>query len=339
MNSSPPKTLMSNLPKIIVIGGGTGTYTVLIGLKKYPLDLTAIVSMADSGGSAKKERDEFGLLPVSDVRKALLAMTDDKHENILRDLFNFRFANGIGISGTSFGNFFLIALSRILGSQKEAIKKAGEILRIKGEVLPVSFDQTNLVMEYEDGKVILGEHFLDEFPGDGTKRITNFYLLPPAYVNSEAIGKITKADLIILAPGDLYGSLIANFLVDGVAEAITKSPARKVYVVNLMTKYGQTYDFSAADHLTEIEKYLGQKCIDKIIMNTGPLPKKILVPYARECDFPVYDDLSNDPRVIRGDFLAETLVEKEKDDSIKRSLVRHDPNKLAKTILSLVNAK
>ena len=318
--------------KIVCVGGGTGTYTVLVGLKKYVSDLVAVVSMADSGGSAKKERDEFGLLPVSDVRKALLALTDDKHENILRDLFNFRFANGVGISGITFGNFFLVALSRILDSQEKAIKKAGEILSIKGKVLPVSFDQTNLVMEYEDGRVILGEHFLDEFPGDGTKRITKFYLLPPACANPQVLKEVAAADLIILAPGDLYGSLLANLAVEGAAEAIAKSSAQKVYIVNLMTKYGQTYGFSAADHVAEVEKYLGQKCIDKIIINSAPLPKSVLEDYAREKDFPVKDDLGDDPRVVRGDFLAEEKVEKERGDVIKRSLIRHDPEKLARAI-------
>lgn len=328
---------MSKQPKIIVIGGGTGSYTVLAGLKRYFSDLTAVVSMADSGGSAKKERDEFGLLPVSDVRKALLALTDDEHENILRDLFNFRFANGIGVSGTTFGNFFLIALSRILGSQEEAIKKAGEILRIKGKVLPVSFDQTNLVMEYEDGKIILGEHFLDEFPGDGTKKITNFYLLPPACVNPEVLQEIAIADLIVFPPGDLYGSLIANLLVKDVARAIVNANAQKVYILNLVTKFGQTYNFSASDHIVEIEKHLGKNCIGKIIINTTPLPKTVLVSYARERDFPVYDDFGKDPRVIRGDFLADKPVEKEKGDVLQRSLIRHDAEKLAKAILLLAN--
>lgn len=323
------------IPNIVVIGGGTGSYVVLAGLKRYSADLCAVVSMADSGGSAKKERDEFGLLPVSDVRKSLLALVDDKHENVLRDLFDFRFASGVGVSGTKFGNFFLIALSRILGSQKKAIKKAGEILGIKGRVLPVSFDQTNLVMEYRDGRVVVGEHFLDDFPGDGTQSVTEFYLLPSARPNSEALTAIKRADLIVLAPGDLYGTLLANLVVEDVSKAVVDSSAKKVYVVNLMTKYGQTYGFSAKDHVAEVEKYLGKKkSLDKIFFNTAPLPKKILAAYAKEEDFPVVDDLGDDSRVVRGDFLATSPVKKEKGDPLKRSLIRHDPDKLARVILA-----
>src|SRR3989338_7437850 len=150
--------------KIVVIGGGTGTYSVLSGIKKYTSNITAIVTMADSGGSAKKERDEWGLLPSSDVRKSLIALADVSHQDtmLLRRLFHYRYSEGIGVAGMSFGNLFLIALTRLLHSQAKAIEKAGELLRIKGRVLPVSLDTVDLVATYEDGTSVVGEHYIDE---------------------------------------------------------------------------------------------------------------------------------------------------------------------------------
>ncbi len=161
--------------KFVVIGGGTGTFSVLSGLKFYSDNITAIVNMADSGGVAKKERDEWGMLPSSDIRKSLIALSNVSEENslLLRKLFQYRYVQGKGIEGVSFGNLFLIALSKILGSQTKAIKKAGELLKISGQVLPVTLDKINLVAEYEDGSKVIGEHFIDEPKHNGKIKIVN----------------------------------------------------------------------------------------------------------------------------------------------------------------------
>ncbi|MEX2053851.1 MAG: 2-phospho-L-lactate transferase CofD family protein, partial [Patescibacteria group bacterium] len=165
--------------KVVVLGGGTGTYAVLSGLKKYPLDITAVVTMADSGGSARKERDEFGMLPVSDVRKALLALAEENgDEGFLRELFNYRFSEGVGMEGTTFGNLFLVALSNVLGSQEAAIERAAKLLQTKGRVLPVTLEDTNLVAEYDEGVTVVGEHGIDEPQHDGRLAIRRVYLLP-----------------------------------------------------------------------------------------------------------------------------------------------------------------
>src|SRR3989338_4505104 len=155
---------MTTQKSFVVIGGGTGTFSVLSGIKKYSDNITAIVTMADSGGSARKERDEWGLLPSSDIRKSLIALADVSTADLLllRRLFQYRYSEGVGISGMSFGNLFLIALTRILKSQSKAIEKAGELLKIRGKVLPVTLENVDLVAKYEDGSEIVGEHFIDE---------------------------------------------------------------------------------------------------------------------------------------------------------------------------------
>ncbi|MBI1862638.1 YvcK family protein, partial [Candidatus Microgenomates bacterium] len=172
---------------VVVIGGGTGTFVALKGLKKYPLNLTAVVSMSDSGGSNKRIRDEFGLLPTSDIRSCMVALSDEGGKaGVLRQLFMYRFEKGEGISGMTFGNLFMAALTDILGSQEEALKQTQKVLRISGSVVPVTFTNTHLFAEYENGSVVTEEHFIDEPQHDGTLKITNLYLKPEATANPQA---------------------------------------------------------------------------------------------------------------------------------------------------------
>ncbi|MEA2020536.1 MAG: gluconeogenesis factor YvcK family protein [Patescibacteria group bacterium] len=325
--------------RIVCIGGGTGSLVVLSGLKEYT-NPSAIVSMADSGGSAKKERDEWGLLPVSDVRKALLALAevDDERSRVLRELFNYRFANGVGLSGMTFGNLLLVALTNVLNSQSDAIQEASRLLNIKGDIYPVTYEQTNLVVTYSDGTEIVGEHVLDQFleryPEKENVRVENFYLLPSAEANPRALEVIESADLIVFPPGDLYGSILANLAVGGIPEAVCRSGAKKIYIMNLVTKFGQTNSFKASGHVMELEECLGCS-LDYILVNDAPMPKGVLERYREEKSFPVVDNLGEDRRVIRGDFLAEELPRKQEGDKLKRSFVRHDPAKLAKTLSDL----
>ena len=297
--------------KVIALGGGTGTYTVLSGLKKYPLEITAIVSMADSGGSAKKERDEFGMLPVSDVRKALLALAEEDpstRAGLLRELLNYRFAEGVGVEGTTFGNLFLVALSSILGSQEKAIEEAGRFLGVKGRVLPATFDQTNLVAEYDEGVTVVGEHEIDEPKHDPRLKIRRVYLLPETKANPKALGALKEADLVVIGPGDLFTSILPVLLVKGVAETLKKSKGRRVFILNLMNRFGQTNGFTASRYLSELEKYIGIK-FDYVLVNEAPLPEEVLRRYAlAEKSYPVEDDLGKREGVIRGDFLSRRLV-------------------------------
>jgi len=328
--------------KIVVIGGGTGTFTVLSGLKRFRnVELTAIVSMADSGGCNRILRDDFGLLPTSDIRQCLVALVNVNGDGDLwRKLFSYRFDKGVGISGMTFGNLFMAALSDILGSQTEAIKKTGEILKIKGKILPVSLDDVQLLATYENDSQIVGEHFIDEPKKEhnGKLHIKNLKTVPKGKVNSEAVLEIKRADFIILGPGDLYTSILANLVISGLSEAIVNSKAKLLYIVNLMTKYGQTYKMTASDHAKEIEKYLGGKKerIDYVIINSGKIKEEILKKYQKENADAVYDDLEKTHyKVIKTDLLSSLLHQKISGDILKRSLIRHDIDKLAKAILSI----
>jgi len=331
MNTRPP-------PNIVCIGGGTGTFVSLKGLKQYPCTLNAIVTMSDSGGSNKRIRDEFGLLPTSDIRQCLVALSDENGgAGLLRKLFMYRFDKGKGIKGMTFGNLFMAALSDILGSQQEAIRQTGKVLRIQGNVLPVSFTDTNLFAEYENGITLSEEHLIDEPTHNGKLKIRSVYLKPVATANPEAIEAILHADLIVLGPGDLYTSLLPNILVSGISKAIKESKAKKVYIVNLMTKYGQTYNFKASDHVSVIEQYIGTT-IPNIIVNNGQIPQKALDVYARSFEYPVTDDLATltGHTVIRADIVSKQFTYKAKSDTLIRSLIRHNSNKLASVLMKLV---
>lgn len=330
--------MKSKQKNIVCIGGGTGTFVTLSGLKSYPYNLSAIVTMSDSGGSNKRIRDEFGLLPTSDIRQCLIALSAEKgRTGILRELFMYRFEKGEGISGMTFGNLFMAALSDISGSQEEAIKQTSKVLRINGTVIPVSYTDTNLYATYENGQTVSEEHLIDEPEHDGTLRISDLYLKPTAIANPEALEAIRKADLIVLGPGDLYTSLLPNLLVKEIGDAIRKSPAKKVYVMNLMTKWGQTYNYSAADHVNVLEKYIG-KSLDYVLVNSAKFPASILEKYKDMKEYPVVDDLPQKAyyRVIRKPIIGKTIVEKNSSDALVRSLIRHDSDSLAQQLDILV---
>jgi uncharacterized cofD-like protein len=324
--------------KIVCIGGGTGTFVTLKGLKTYSQQLSAIVAMSDSGGSNKRIRDEFGLLPTSDVRQCLVALSDETGgAGLLRKLFMYRFDKGEGISGMTFGNLFMAALSDIVGSQEEGIRQTGKVLRIKGMVIPVSFTNTDLYAQYENGEEVKEEHLIDEPTHDGTMKITNIYLKPAAVANLEAIKAIEHADLIVLGPGDLYTSLIPNLLVDGIAEAIKKSNAKKVYVMNLMTKFGQTYGFTARDHIKALEKYIGT-ALHYVVMNSSHLNDEAVAVYAKSKEYTITDDLPRDTyfSVICANVASSQLTVKSKSDALVRSLIRHDSDLLAHELIKIL---
>jgi len=324
--------------KIVIIGGGTGTYTVLAGLKKYPVDLTAIVSMADSGGSNRVIRDEFGLLPTSDIRQCFVALAENngESERLLAQLFTYRFHQGESIKGMTFGNLFMAALTDILGSQIEAIERTSQILKIKGRVHPVTLDDSQLVAIYEDGTEVVGEHLIDEPEHDGTLKIEKVSLRPEGKVYPEARDAILEADMVVVGPGDLYTSLVSNLVVQGVPEALQKTKAKVVYILNLMTKLGQTHDFGARDHVTVLEKYLGTNCLNTVIVNSQPIPKRILEKYKNQKSYAVGNDLKEEYfKVVKGDIAHTEEVVQVKGDELQRSFVRHDSDKLAEVLCKL----
>lgn len=312
------------MKKVVVIGGGTGVFNVLTGLKKYSLNLTAVVTMADEGGSTGILREEFGILPPGDVRKALVALADADNK-LLSELFNYRFKEGAGLVGHNFGNLMLTALERITGGFSSAVKEAEKILGVKGRVLPSTLTKSRLFAELVDGIIIKGEGNIDIPVQDRRARIKKVWLKPKAAINPEARKEILKADAVIIGPGDLYTSLLPNILVEGMPQAIKESKARKIYVVNFMTKYGETHGFAAGDFIGEMEKYLGRDVLDyALINNRRPSYHRMKKYILERASFVEIDKLPWRPSPVFGDFLRS------------KGFVRHDPDKLTRVIVSLI---
>ncbi|KKU46975.1 MAG: hypothetical protein UX62_C0002G0030 [Microgenomates group bacterium GW2011_GWA2_46_7] len=330
---------MKKTRKIVAVGGGTGTFTLLTGLRDYSdLDITAIVTMADDGGSNKILRDEFGLLPTSGIRQSIIALAKDT--TLLRQLFSYRYYQGTGISGMTFGNLFMAALSDILGSQKQAILETSKLLGVRGTILPISYENTSLVATYQDGTEVLGEHHIDlSNPKVAKQRIVNLRTIPQITLDQDAKTAIEQADLIVLGPGDLYTNTIANLVVKGVAEAITASYAKVIFVMNLMNRAGETYGYHASDFLSDLALYLPPDRLDYILLSSNTtLSPLLLKKYAQEGSAIVVDDLSNTyhrARLIRTPLLSHSHPPQEKGDKLIRSMVRHDPSLLAKAIYEL----
>lgn len=326
---------------IVVMGGGTGTHTVLRGLKRYTdkLDISAVVSMADSGGSTGRLRDEFGYLPVGDVRMALLALArgDAKQEELLRELFTYRFENGNGLSGHNVGNLLLVALTDIVGSEAKAVEAASEILHTAGTVLPVTTDNVHLVAEYEDGTKVQGEHLIDEPPKElANQKITSFYTTPAGRLYERTDTALREADMIVLGPGDLFSSLLANCVIGGVPEALCASEAKLVFIMSLMEQPGQTRGRSMSEITDLVCQYAG-RCPDVVCINDAPLPEDVLERYGEEGNKPIADDTSALPMLVkRADLLASEIINQSDADTVKRSLIRHDSDKLAAMLLSLL---
>jgi len=327
---------------VVVMGGGTGTHTILKGLKKYAddIDIAAVISMADSGGSTGRLRDEFGQLPVGDVRMALAALARDydDHEELLRELFLYRFDRGNGLKGHNFGNLLLTALTEILGTEAEAVKAAAKLLRVQGTVLPVTADDVQLVATYDDGIMIKGEHAIDE-PDISRKghKIVTLVCEPMGIISSEAKEKLTEADLIVLGPGDLYSSLLANVVIGGVPEALQSSRGKLVYIANLMEKAGQTESMSIADCCNELCRYTG-RYPDVVMINDADLPNEIVEYYLQsEGVRPVVDDSSElTSLIVKKDLITHEVIKQSTCDVLSRSLIRHDSDKLAAEVMELI---
>ncbi|PIR41966.1 MAG: hypothetical protein COV30_00880 [Candidatus Yanofskybacteria bacterium CG10_big_fil_rev_8_21_14_0_10_37_15] len=315
------------MKKIVVIGGGSGTFNVLKGLKHYPVDITAVVTTFDNGGSTGILRDEFGMLPSGDIRRSLIALSPETGNSTLRDLFNFRFKNNSSLRGHSFGNLFLQALTSITGNEIGAIKKASEILNIKGKVLPISIDDANVCAELENGKIIRGETNIDIPKHNGAIKIKSLYLEPQATIYEEAHRAIVDADLIVFGPGDLYTSIIPNVLVNGFADALNQSKAKLLYITNLMTKWGETNGFVASDFSRILLSYLKKNKFDYVICDSSKFSDTLIKKYEEEKSFPVLIDK------IKLKKYAETIILDKV--SYQSDIIRHDAKKLSRVMLKI----
>ena len=327
---------MKKKQKIVTIGGGSGSFMVLFGLKNLPVELSAVVNMTDDGGSSGVLRDELGVLPPGDVRQCLVALS--KSSQVLRKLFNYRYGSG-GLKGHAFGNLFLSTLEKASGGFEQAVSEAGKILRIGGRVLPVTLKNTRLAVELKNGIKIIGESKI-YVNSPSLADFKKFYLKPPAVLNPEVGAAIGAADKIIICPGDLYSSLIPNFLVKGMPKALARARAKIIYVVNLMTKPGQTDGFTIIDYVKAIEEYLEPETIDYVIYNKARPSEKLLKKYSRQGESLVKPGgLKALPKIK---FLGYNLLSRKVQRAVKgdalsgfRSLIRHDSDKLAKIIYNL----
>lgn len=310
-------------PRIVAVGGGTGLSVILRGLKEFQVDLTAIVTVADDGGSSGRLRTDFAMPPPGDIRNCLVALADT--EPLLERLLQFRFPAGEGLVGHSFGNLFLAAMTHIMGDFESAIKETSRVLAVRGRVLPAVKEDVRLRAVLASGEVVEGE---SEIPhaGEHIERVE----LVPADVQplQEALDAIREADAVVVGPGSLYTSVLPNLLVPGFAEALAQSPAKKVYICNVMTQPGETDTLSASQHVEVIQRHVGRQLFDYILVNAASLPPQALAQYQAQHSYPVRIDIEAlhrlGLRVIARDFAHYATY------------ARHDSRLIAEQIISLI---
>lgn len=308
--------------KVVTIGGGTGLSTLLRGLKVISANITAIVTVADDGGSSGRLRREIGVLPPGDIRNCIAALADE--EKLLTELFQYRFKAGDGLVGHSFGNLFLTVLSDITGDFERAIAASSKVLAIRGHVLPATLSDVRLWAELADGRYIEGESNITEARGKivrmGCKPAN-----PPAL--PKALDAIDEADYIVIGPGSLYTSVIPNLLVPEIAEAISARQVPCIYVCNIMTQPGETDGYSVADHIQAIDRACGQRLFDSVLVQKTPPSAKALIRYAQEQSHPVDLDADAVTQLGRQIIRANIMIEDE-----ETGYVRHDSRRLARVI-------
>jgi uncharacterized cofD-like protein len=308
-------------PKIVAIGGGHGLSTLLRGLKEYTTNLTAIVTVADDGGSSGVLRRELGVLPPGDVRNCIAALADA--EPLVTKLFQYRFEEGDGLVGHSFGNLFIVAMSGVTGNMEDAIRQTSRVLAVRGQIIPSTMEDVTLCARTSDARTIHGESRIGPAVSNGASaRIREVYLAPanPA-AHPEAVRAILDADLIVLGPGSLYTSVLPNLLVQGIKRSLVAAPAPKLYVCNVATQHGETDGFSVADHVAAIEDHVGKRVINHVLANdnvTGVVPKA-------EQSKPVLLDsqINNGIRLVAADVISE------------ENYYHHDSTKLAEAVLRI----
>ena len=311
---------LSRGPRVVVLGGGTGLSTLLAGLKFFTNNITAIVTVTDTGGSSGRLRDEMDVLPPGDIRNCLVALADA--EPLIRDLFQYRFEEGDGLTGHSFGNLFITALSKVTGDFEKAIRASSKVLAIRGRVIPSSLEKVTLVGEFADGTVAEGETTITEL----RKPLRRIRLKPvDCTATPEALEAIENADLIILGPGSLYTSILPNVLIPEIREALLKSEACKIFIINIMTQPGETDGFSAYDHVRVFVEHTDPRLIDVCIVNVKEIPAVMIQKYReKEAD------------LVRLDL---NLIREKGYEVVEGSLlkvdgqVRHDPVELSRLIL------
>lgn len=327
------------MKNIVIIGGGTGTFTLLKGLREFPTNNSVVVSTADDGGSTGRLRAAFGVVPPGDLRQCLvgLSYTDE----LLKEVFSYRFETG-ELAGHAVGNLVLAAAEKVSGSVEKAVALWARVLNVRGQILPVSLSASEIEAVLEDGRVIKGEHNIDEPKKKEAYKIKAIRLQKEVVGNPRAIKAIAEADILIFGPGDIFTSIAPNVLVKGVREALIKSKAKKIYVTNLMTQYEQTRGFTASTFVSKLEGFLDakEKVVDAVIVNVQkPKPEEIQE-YQKvkaefvEADTEVLEKLGYE--VIKAKLISKDKFENVKADKLRRSVLRHNSRELAKIIFELI---
>lgn len=316
------------------MGGGTGTFPVVTALKKLDFNISAIVTVSDSGGSTGRIRDEFGFQPVGDLRQSLAALADLKGQKWIQKLLLYRFSKGTGLKGHNLGNLILTALQDMTGNTTESLEIAEHIFNLDGSVIPVTASFVDLKIQYVDGTSAIGEDILDT-ETTNPKKIESVSLVPDCTVNPPAKKALLEADFIIIGPGDLYASIMPTLVVTDSKEIFSQVTGKIIYISNLMTRLTQTHEMTAQQHVQAIEAVIGRK-VDFVITNNQPIPDETLQKYAQSSEFPVVDDLENNKKIVRAPLLFEKLIEKQEHDTAHRSLLRHDSNKLKETFQKIL---
>ena len=320
------KRYLERGPKIVAIGGGHGLATLLMGLKNYTTNLIAIVTVADSGGSSGRLREEFDMLPPGDIRNCLVSLADSS--SLMGELFQYRFEESSQLKGHNFGNLFITAMTQVTGDFKKAVEESSRVLAIRGKVLPSTLDRVSLVAEYKDGSFTEGEADIPKrkLP---IKRVYLKTLVDQAsrsvQPTLEAIEAIRGAQIIVIGPGSLYTSILPNLVIEDITKAIVESSAIKIYVCNVMTQFGETDGYAASQHLKVLIKHSHPKLIEYCILNNREPPQDLLAKYQQENSFPT----KNDAREIRA--MDYKVIETELIHAT--DFVRHDSQKLAKIII------
>ncbi|MDD3274456.1 MAG: YvcK family protein [Candidatus Omnitrophica bacterium] len=318
------KKQLSRGPRIVTIGGGTGLSVLLSGLKNHTSNISAVVTVADNGGSSGRLRQQFDVLPPGDIRNCLVALADAP--TLMRDLFQFRFDGNSEFSGHSFGNLFLTVMTRLTGDFEKAIKETSKVLALRGQVIPSTLGDVTLVAHYTDGSMVSGEEQIPK----AKKAISKVSLSPEEpLATPDALKAIKEAQIIVLGPGSLYTSIIPNLLIKEISQAIAESEAIKVYVCNVMTQPGETDGYSVSDHIKALLKHSNEQILDYCVVNNGEVPGGVLKRYSRDNSLLVV----NDRKKIEN--LGYRVVE-EDFSMIQDGAIRHDAEKLAKIILSFI---
>ncbi|MFH1593141.1 MAG: gluconeogenesis factor YvcK family protein [Candidatus Omnitrophota bacterium] len=318
------KRILEKGPRIVVIGGGTGLSTLLHGLKEYTTNITAVVTVADDGGSSGRLREDFNVLPPGDIRNCLVALADT--EPLMEKLFQFRFDDGKDLKGHNFGNLFITAMSKVTGDFEQAIKASSKVLAIRGSVVPATLAKIVLRAVHKDGSETIGE---SEIPKNASP-IERMYIKPSdCRPTVESLEAIKRAHVIVFGPGSLYTSVMPNLLIDGMVEAIKRSKAVKVYVCNVMTQGGETDSYTASAHVRAIVNHVGKDVINYCIANTGKVPGSLIEKYKQQRADPVVVD----EEAMKGlgcGMIGANIVD-------TKDYVRHESHKLAKIIVDMVS--